>query len=120
MLYHYGVHFFMAAHNGINWAGFDAAGAAYAPGFINNGYAQWRFTAAVRLKLQRIGQSWLAQCCGNARNASNATWRAAVDVSLLLNYGLRVAGAVSPAAALALGLWQQVVDFFRFFGQVCV
>ena len=40
-----GVHALVGAQNGVSRAGFDAEGAAYAPGFVHHSDGQWGFNA---------------------------------------------------------------------------
>ena len=98
------MHKFVAAHNSVNRAGFDAQGAADAPVLVYKCHSALLFAA-------KLGVKWYHRVPSDAGQPFNtlcaARW-ALVDGGAVNGYGMRIAGAVWVAAALALCLGQGV------------
>src|SRR5690606_31882034 len=102
----HGVHALVGARDRVGGAGLDAQRATDAPVLVDDGHGDRAFDAVPAA--QRQGGA-----TGDGREAGDAfgaTGRALVDAGLAFGHGLRVAGAVRVAAALALRLRQGVVD----------
>lgn len=104
LVFNDGVHALVAAHDAVDRAGFDAQGAADAPGFVDPGHVARAFGAVFGVE----GLRGLAGEGGQALNTLLTAGRALVDGGLAAGDGLGVGGAVGVAAALALGLGQGV------------
>jgi hypothetical protein len=100
------VHEFVGAQDGIGRAGFDAQGAANAPGFVDDGHMAWSFSPMFWIEWQ------CGQACqyGQPVDALLSTRWALVDGGLPLGHSLGVTGAVWKATARALRLGQCVVQ----------
>jgi hypothetical protein len=96
------MHQFVAAHDGVSRAGFDAQGAADAPVFIYKSDGAWILNAMSRV------QRHAGLTCDSSQfiDALLTTGRALVDTRHPFCNGLRVSGAVRVATSRALRLRQ--------------
>ena len=100
------MHLFVAPHNGVGGAGFDAQRAANAPSFINHRHGSWRFNAEAGVE----GQGRAMRHRSKAGNAFGAARWALVDGRFGPGDGQGVGRAVRITAARALCLRQHGVD----------
>ncbi len=101
-----GVHLFESPNNGVDWAGFDAQGAADAEVLKNHRKLQWRFLAMFGIERN----DGAAGDAGQALDAFVATWRTLVDLGLALRDRLSVGLACRVATTRALRLRQHRIN----------